>query len=112
MKDVDKLIKGYIEAQPSPQKEILKRVRSLIRDTLPGIEEEFKMGVPWYEGKFYIVGLKDHVNVGFCIDKLSRAELALFEGKGKLMRHIKIRSLEEIDRKKLITLLELVSSRN
>lgn len=112
MKDVNKLITEYIEAQPSPQKEILRRIRSLIRNTLPGIEEEFKMGVPWYEGKFYLVGLKDHVNIGFCIDKLSRAELAPFEGRGKLMRHIKIRSLEEIDRKKLIPLLKLVNSRN
>lgn len=67
-----------------------------------------KNGVPSYENKYYIVGLKDHVNIGFSIEGLSSEELSLFEGKGKLMRHIKIYSLEEIDEKRIIKLLKIV----
>ncbi len=108
---MDKTVQTYIKGLPSPQKEICKRVRKIIVDTLPGITEEFKMGVPWYEGKFYIVGLKDHVNVGFCIDGLSKDELSLFEGKGKLMRHIKIKTKDDLDEKQLIKLLKLVNKK-
>ena len=75
MKEVD----NYIEKQKSPQKEILQKVREIILKTFPEIKEDFWVGVPWYDRKCYIVGLKDHVNIGFCIDGLSEKELALFE---------------------------------
>lgn len=101
-------VREYLAKLPSPQKEICRKVRKIILDALPGASEEFKLGVPWYDEKFYIVGLKDHVNIGFCIDGLSPKELTRFEGKGKLMRHIKIRTLHEIDSDKLTTLVKLV----
>jgi len=104
---MDKKVDKYIGKQKSPQKEICKKLRKLILKTLPKIKEEFKMGVPWY-GKYYIVALKDHVNMGFCIDGLSKKELALLEGKGKFMRHLKFFSLKEIDEKKIVKLLKSV----
>ena len=55
----------YIKKQKSPQKELVQRLRDMILKTFPDVKEEFKMGVPWYEGKYYIVALKDNVNVGF-----------------------------------------------
>jgi hypothetical protein len=58
-------VEKYIEKQKSPQKEIVERIRYQILKALPNIKEEVKMGVPWYEGKFYVVALKDHVNLGF-----------------------------------------------
>lgn len=76
--------------------------------TFPNIKEELKMGIPWYEGKYYIGSLKDHVNLGLSIKGLSDREKELFEGSGKLMRHIKIYSLEELDKKNIVKLLKLV----
>jgi hypothetical protein len=105
---VERAVREYLADLPSPQKEICRKVRKIILDALPGTAEEFKLGVPWYDGRFYIVGLKDHVNVGFCIDGLTRKELAEFEGKGRLMRHIKIHALREIDHDKLVKLVKLV----
>lgn len=67
-----------------------------------------KNGVPSYENKYYIVGLKDHVNIGFSIEGLSSEEIGLFEGNGKLMRHIKIYALDEIDEKRIVKLLKVV----
>lgn len=69
------------------------------------------MGVPWYEGNYYIVALKDHVNLGFSLENLSKEEKALLEGAGKTMRHIKIRSLKDINEKEIVRLLRIVNKK-
>ena len=96
----------YITKQSSPQKEILTLLRKLIFETIPNIHEEIKMGVPWYEGKFYLVSLKDHVNMGFAYNSLLDKYQNELEGKGKYMRHIKFSSLNDIDEKKLVKLMK------
>ena len=105
---MNKEVDDYIEKQKSPQKEICNKLRKIILETLPDIKEEMKLGVPWYEGKYYIVALKDHVNLGFSLKGLSEKEVKSFEGGGKTMRHIKIRSLNEIDEEKIAELLKVV----
>ena len=105
---MDRKVEDYIEKQKSPQKEICQKLRKIILKTFPDIKEEMKMGVPWYEGKYYIVALKDHVNIGFSLKGLSKKEQELFEGSGKTMKHIKIYSLKEIDDEKIIKLLKVV----
>jgi hypothetical protein len=105
-------VDAYIESQKSPQREIVQRLRSIILKTLPAIKEEFKMGVPWYEGKFYVVALKDHVNLGFSVKGLSAQEQALFEGKGALMRHLKFYALEDVNEAKVVGLLRLVAEKS
>lgn len=105
---MDIKVKNYLDNLPSPQKEICKKVRKIILNTFPDLVETFKNGVPWYECKYYIVGLKDHVNIGFSVEELNQEEIKLFDGKGKYMRHIKIYSLDEIDEKKIVKLLKVV----
>lgn len=105
---MSKEVDDYIKKQKSPQREICQRLRRIILKTLPNIKEEMKLGVPWYEGKYYIVALKDHVNLGFSLKGLSSKELGLFEGGGKTMKHIKIRSLNEINEKKIVELLKVI----
>jgi hypothetical protein len=104
-------VEKYVKKQKSPQREIVQRLRDIILKTLPDIKEEFKMGVPWYEGKFYVVALRDHVNLGFSIKGLAEQEKALFEGKGKMMRHVKFYSLEDVDKAKVVELLRLVAEK-
>ena len=70
------------------------------------------MGVPWYQEKYYIVSLKDHVNLGFSIKGLSEKEQTLLEGKGKIMRHLKFYSLKDVDEAKVTKLLKLISQKN
>lgn len=102
----------YFDKQKSPQKEICRKLRQLIFDTFPDIEEEMKWGVPAYGGgKYYIVALKDHVNLGFSLKGLTKEDMALFDGGGKIMKHIEIASLKNIDRKRIIRLLELVKEK-
>ena len=105
-------VEKYVEKQKSPQREIVQRLREMILKSFPNIKEEFKMGVPWYEGKYYIVALKDHVNLGFSVKGLSKEEKALFEGKGKMMRHVKFYSLEDVDEQEVVKLLKLVAEKS
>lgn len=102
-------VDDYLEKQKSPQKEILSALRKLVLKTVPACKEKMMWGVPTFaDGKFYIVSLKDHVNIGFSVAGLSKDELAMFEGSGKTMRHLEIRSLGDIDAKKLARLIKLV----
>ena len=105
-------VDDYISKQPSPQKEICQSLRELILRTLPGVKEEMRWGVPVFaDGKFYIGALKDKVNLGFAIKGLTKEEIALFEGGGKTMRHIKVYAVEDIDEERIIGLLKLVDKK-
>ena len=108
---MDEGVKRYIEKQKSPQKEIIQKLREIILKTFPSIDEEMKLGVPWYEGKYYLVALKDHVNLGFSLEGLTKEERGRFEGGGKTMKHIKVYSLKDIDEQKIINLLKLVNEK-
>lgn len=101
----------YIEKQGLPQKEIVQKLRNIILTAFPSMREELKLGVPWYEGKFYIVALKDHVNLGFSLKGLSKEETAFFEGGGKTMKHIKFCSLMDVDEGKIVQLLKIVNKK-
>jgi hypothetical protein len=104
-------IDDYINKQGSPQKEICKKLRNLIFKTLPDVQEEMRWGVPVFaNGKFYLAALKDHVNLGFSIQGLTKEEAALFNGAGKLMKHIKINKID-IDETKIAELIKLVDKK-
>jgi hypothetical protein len=105
---MDKKVTEYIEKQKSSHKEICQKLREIILNTFPDIIEEMKYGVPYYGNKYYIVALKTHVNLGFSIIGLTKDEIALFEGNGKITRHIKIKTLKEIDEREIIKLLKIV----
>jgi hypothetical protein len=100
-------VEKYIKKQKSPQKEICLKLQKIIVKAYPKIEEQMWAGVPFYDHRYYIVALKDHVNMGFAITGLSQEEIALFEGKGKTMRHIKFYSLDDIDQKQIVKLMKI-----
>ena len=105
---MDIKVKEYIEKQKSPQKEICLRLREIILKTFPDAKEEMKWGVPVYSnGKFYTGALKNQVNLGFSINGLTKEQIALFEGSGKTMRHIKIMTLSDIDEDRVVKLLKI-----
>jgi hypothetical protein len=106
-------VSEYINKQKNPQREICNYLRKLIHKTIPGIKEEMKWGVPVFAGgKFYLGSFKNNVNLGVSINGLNDREVALFEGGGKTMRHIKIKSLQDIDEEKLVKLIKLVNEKS
>jgi len=105
-------IEVYIEKQKSPQKEILREVQKIFRETLSDSKEEMRWGVVTFaSGKFYIAAMKNCVHVGFAITGLNSDEIALFEGNGKTMRHIKISSIDSIDKPYLAKLIKMVDQK-
>jgi len=109
---MNKQVYDYLEKQKSPQKEILQKLRNIFLKTLPNCEEKSAWGVITFAGgKFYIAAMKNRVHVGFSINGLSKDEINLFEGSGKMMRHIKIHSLNDIDEMKLVKLIKLVDKK-
>lgn len=108
----DKEVNEYIEKQKSPQREICQKLRKIILKTFPDIKEEMKWGVPSYaDGKYYFVALKTHVNLGFSIKGLSEDKIALFQGSGKTMRNIEIKSESGIDEKQVVKLLKIIKEK-
>ncbi|MFO7795170.1 MAG: DUF1801 domain-containing protein [Promethearchaeati archaeon] len=109
---MDEKVEEYFNKQLSPQKEICLKLRTLIIKRFPNINEKIRWGVPNYNDKFYIVGLKDSVNLGFSIEGLKKSEISLFQGTGKTMRHLKFKKLNDIDSEKITKLIELVWKSN
>ncbi len=107
---MNKLVTDYIEKQKSPQKDICKKLRKIILKTFPKINETVKMDVPWY-GKYYIVGLKESVNLGLSVEGLSKKDKDNFKGTGNFMRSLKFKDKKEIEEKKIIKLLRLVDKK-
>ena len=108
---MDEGVKDYIEKQKSPQKEVIQKLREIIIKNFPDTQEQMKWGVPTYEGKYYIVALKDHVNLGFSLEGLTQDEERLFEGSGKTMKHIKLYSLNDIDEERITSFLRMVKAK-
>jgi uncharacterized protein YdhG (YjbR/CyaY superfamily) len=102
-------VQEYVQKQNSPQKEICQKLRAIILETFPNIKEEMKWGVPTFgEGKYYFVSLKEHVNLGFSMANLSEEEKQRFEGSGKTMKVITIRSIDEMNDDQIVELLMIV----
>jgi hypothetical protein len=109
---MDKRIEEYIDKQPSPQKEIILKVRDIFTKTLRKNNEKLAWGVMVYgDGKFYIAAMKNRVHIGFAITGLNKEEIDMFEGGGKTMRHIKIHSLEDIKEERLLKMINMVNKK-
>ena len=101
-------VTAYIEKQQPLQKELCSKLRQLFFKNFPQIQEEMFLGVPYYDKKFYIVALKDHVNFGFSIKKFSAAEIATFKGSGKTVKILEIYSTDDIDQKLIVGIIKKV----
>ncbi len=109
---MDKKVDEYIEKQNSPQKEICNILRKVIFKILPNIKEELKWGVPAFDnGNYYIVALKNHVNLGFSKKGLTKEEAKLFDGKANTTVHLELKTLKDIDEKRIAKLLKMVKEK-
>lgn len=104
MNDVDKFIKTIDPKLGS----LVAKVRSIVKGTLPEADKKIKWGNPTYilKGKNLanIFVYRNHVDFGFF--QGSKLKSSLLEGTGKGLRHIKIRSQEDIKEEEFIKLLK------
>ena len=94
-----KTVDSWMSALDSALRTVAMALRQLILEADPELSEDIKWGNPVYEkhGKVcYLASTKGYVSLGF----FNGAELTdprgRIEGTGKSMRHIKVRSLEDI----------------
>jgi len=100
---------------------IARALRALIADVMPGVAE-----VPWRRQKnvgygvgprkmsehfCYVLPYEDYVNLGFMQGARLRDPEGLLEGSGKLLRHVKVRSLADAAHPSLRELVEQAAAR-
>ena len=91
----DPAIDAYVRSVKGELGEIVARLVALVRSSASGHDELRVHGAPQFciEGDpfCYVVGYAKHVNLGFCDGAHLPDPDGLLEGKGKSMRHVKIR---------------------
>lgn len=92
----------YIENTSSEQIKVLNALRQIIHTTIPETTEEIKWGIPVFkENKIftYLRCSKNHITMGFYNIQNIKDSKGILEGTGKTMRHIKIKTNDDIDAK-------------
>ncbi len=101
-------VTSFINDAASDQRKFLLALRDLIEQTVPNAVETFKWSRPVYatEKNFcYLAVAKKYVTLGFTNFEKITDPHNLLEGTGKQMRHIKIKSMEELDTEMLATMI-------
>lgn len=101
--DVDSLVKKL-----NPKlRELAEKLRVIVKKTLPNAVETVKWGNPTYiiDGKnvTWLLTYRDHVDLGFF--KGAQLKSKLLEGTGKGLRHIKVRTVADIQEEEFSRLL-------
>lgn len=102
-------IEAYVAQRDPRLRRIARRLRSLIRKSAPSLSECVNpWGVPTFELNgpvcFWMVG-KHHVTFGFMRGTSLDDPKGLLEGTGKNLRHVKLRSLDDLQRPGLKSLI-------
>lgn len=110
---MNKEVTDYIEQAPHPHREIMQQIRNLIHESVEGVKESFKWSRPVFgttKDFAYLLMSKKHITLGFMhFQKIEDTQNKL-EGSGKDMRHIKLKSAEDIDRVELKSWFTSISS--
>jgi hypothetical protein len=102
-------VERYILAQRPRHRPLLRLLRKVVRDALPGVGEEVQGGQPCYlVGRekvacLYVVG--DRVNLGFFQGAELDDPTGLLAGSGEGMRHVEVAVPSDIKRRELGNLL-------
>lgn len=101
MTNLNPQVTAMIAALSSPQKEICEELRTLITAQFPDLEENWGWSRPLYATKHgmicYFVANKNDVNLGFEQGAHLDDPKGLLRGTGANMRHVKIRTVAELD---------------
>jgi len=92
-------INQYIENATEQQKLIMQKIREILHEEVSGITENFKWGRPVFSTSSdfaYFKTNKGYLTFGvFKFEKVSQHS-QLLEGTGKDMRHVKLKSLDQM----------------
>ena len=102
-------ITALLQNKPSAMGALGKGIRALVKKTVPSMRESINpWGIPTFESNgpmaYFIVHAK-HITFGFHRGAALKDSQDLLEGTGKSMRHVKMRSLEDLRRPGLSQLI-------
>ena len=100
----------YVKDENPELRKVVRGLKNLVNGALPGTRETINAwGIPTFETTnpfcFYMVG-KHHVTFGFHYGTSLEDPECLLEGTGKNIRHVKLRSLEDLEQKGLKQLVQ------
>ncbi len=97
---------AFISKLSPSNRKIVKNLRGIILKAVPNVEEAIKWGMPCYSQNgmiCHIIPAKAHVSLAFSKGVGLTDPNSLLQGEGKKMRHIKLRSENEIKTKIIAT---------
>jgi hypothetical protein len=102
-------INTYVERKGPKLLLLAQRLRQLMKKTVAGVKESVNpWKIPTFESNgpmcFFMVG-KNHVTFGFLRGTALQDPAGLLEGTGKNVRHVKLRTAEELKRSELKKLI-------
>jgi hypothetical protein len=114
--DGRKWIDAYVTKKPRALGEVAQGLRRLVKETVPGTTESVNpWKIPTFESNgplcMFSIG-KNHVTFGFLRGTSLPDPAKLLEGTGKNLRHVKLRSLEDLRRPALKKLIEAAERLN
>jgi hypothetical protein len=99
----------YLADRPPKHQKIIRALRRFVKRTAPELQESVKWGNGcWLKGKApvaYVYSAEDYVQFGFVRGSSLEDPQGLLEGEGQYVRHVKVRSVEDIDEKAFGALL-------
>lgn len=106
----------YLRAKNLGLKEVANQLRKLVKKTLPKSKEAINpWHVPIFESHgpicYYMAG-KNHITLGFIRGTSLPDPEGLLEGTGKNLRHVKIKSADDLKQKGLRELLKSAAKLN
>ena len=96
-----KSVDEYAASFPGWQAEAINSIRQIIREAAPKASESIKWAQPVWEENgpmMWLKAYKTYVNLGFWRGVELTDPKGLLEGTGDLMRHVKINSLEDLNK--------------
>ena len=100
----------YVRDENPELGKVVRGLRSFVKKCVPGTNETVNAwGIPTFERKdpfcFFMVG-KNHVTFGFHSGTSLDDPEGLLEGTGKNIRHVKLRTLDDVEQKGLKNLVQ------
>jgi hypothetical protein len=105
----------YLKDQSPNNRAIIRALRRFVKRAEPGLREAVKWGNGCWIGSngpvAYVYSATGYVQFGFFQGASLKDPNGLLEGKGKYVRHIKVRHPSEIDERTFAALLRHAASR-
>lgn len=111
-RDVDAFVRQRVQPE---HRAVVTRLRKLMRDHAPAAREQIAYGIPMWKANGYVAFLsptKKDVTFGFAYGGEFTDRYGLLRGVGKKSRHVKLRSVDEVNATALRSYLRQAMARD